>query len=243
MTLAERAAHLTEKMDDPACSEQTLRRTYARFALVNIAVARWRRVYRRYVRPELADVARAGRTLRLLDVGCGGGDVLRLLVRAARRDGFRTEGVGIDPDPRAIDAAKPAPHVRYRRAHSRDLVRAGERFDVVVSNHVLHHLSAPELSGLFADSAELGERISLHSDIARGRLAYAAFAIAAAPIAPGTFVHADGLTSIRRSYTAAELAAVVPAAWRIDRPAAFRLLAVHRGTAGARAPGSDLGVN
>jgi len=228
MSLAARAEHLSEQMDDPACSEQTLRRTYARLELVNLAVARWRFVYRRWVRPELIATARAGRSARFLDVGCGGGDVLRFLVRAARGDGFSAEGVGIDPDPRAIDAVKPAPHVRYRQAHSRDLVRAGERFDVVVSNHVLHHLSGPELSGLLADSEQLGERISLHSDIARGRLAYAAFSVAAAPIAPGTFVRTDGLTSIRRSYTAAELADVVPAEWRVERPAPFRLLAVHR---------------
>jgi len=228
MSLAARAEHLTERMDDPSCSAQTLRRTYARLELVNLAVARWRSVYRRYLRPELDALSHTGRSPRILDVGCGGGDVLRFLVRAARADGFAAEGVGIDPDPRAIDAAKRAPHVRYRQAHSRDLIAAQERFDIVVSNHVLHHLTSNELDGLLADSAVLGERISVHSDIARGRLAYSLFSVGAAPIAPGSFVRVDGLASIRRSYTADELAEALPPGWSVERPAPFRLLAVHR---------------
>jgi len=228
MSLAVRAEHLTERMDDPECSEAVLRRTYERFGLVNRAVACWGVVYRTLIRPELAALERAGRPARILDIGCGAGDVLLRLVAAARRDGFAVDGVGIDPDARAIAATRPAEHVRFREAFSRDLVDAGERFDIVVSNHVLHHLHADEFDALLADSARLGERLSLHSDIARGRLAYAAFAVAALPVAPGTFLRADGLTSIRRSYTPAELGARLPHPWRVERPGRFRLLAVHR---------------
>jgi len=228
MSLAVRAENLTERMDAPDCSEAVLRRTYERFGLVNRAVACWGVVYRTLILPELAALERSGRPARILDIGCGAGDVLLRLVAAARRDGFAAEGVGIDPDPRAIAATRRVPHVRFREAFSRDLVDAGERFDIVVSNHLLHHLRADEFDALLADSARLGERLSLHSDIARGRLAYAAFAVAALPVAPGTFLRVDGLTSIRRSYTPAELGSRLPHPWRVERPGRFRLLAVHR---------------
>ena len=228
MSLTVRAEHLAERMDDPECSAPMLRRTYERFELVNRAVACWGRVYRALVRPELVALEREGRTARILDIGCGAGDVLRGLVAAAHRDGFAAEGLGIDPDERAIAAARPGPRLRFRRALSGELVEEGARFDLVVSNHLLHHLSAAEFDAVLSDSVRLGERLCLHSDIARGRLAYAAFSIGALPVAPGTFLRVDGLTSIRRSYTPAELAERLPAPWRVERPGRFRLLAVHR---------------
>ena len=69
----------------------------------------------------------------------------------------------------------------------------------------------------------------LHSDIARSRTAFAAYAAAITPLAPGSFLRTDGLRSIRRSWTPSELTrhlAADPAyaGWRVERPALFRLL-------------------
>lgn len=228
MTLSARDERLTELMDDPDCDPVRLRRTLQRFWAVNGAVSRWGRVYRSHLRPALA---RAGGPVRILDVGCGGGDVLRRLVRLARRDGFAAEGVGIDPDPRACEVASAGPRVdgvSFRRAASDELAAAGERFDAVVSNHLLHHLDTASFYGVIADSEALATRVCVHSDIARSRAAYAMFAVAAAPLAPGTFLRVDGLRSIRRSYTRNELAARLPDGWRAEQPTAFRLLAVRR---------------
>ena len=227
MSLAVRAEHLTERMDDPECSEAVLRRTYERFGLVNRAVACWGVVYRTLIRPELAALERAGRPARILDIGCGAGDVLLRLVAAARRDGFAVDGVGIDPDASAIAATRPAEHVRFREAFSRDLVDAGERFDVVVSNHVLHHLGDEERRGFLADSELLASGRSLHSDIRRSPAAYRAYALASPLVAAGTFIRVDGLRSIRRSFTVPELRDVLPGGWRAEAAAPHRVLAIR----------------
>lgn len=237
MTLSARDERLAELMDDPDCDPVRLRRTLQRFWAVNGAVSRWGRVYRTHLRPALA---RADGTARILDVGCGGGDVLRRLVRLARRDGIAVEGVGIDPDPRACEVARGGARVdgvSFRRARSDELAREGERFDAVVSNHLLHHLDAASLETVLADSEALATRVCVHSDIARSRLAYAAFAVGAVPLAPGTFLRVDGLRSIRRSYTREELDDRLPGGWRAEQPTAFRLLAVHRPTPSEEPPG------
>ncbi|MFZ7088250.1 methyltransferase domain-containing protein [Curtobacterium sp. RRHDQ10] len=222
--LAVRATDLTELMDDPGCDPQTLDRTFRRFALINPLVAGWRRVWRREVRPLLG----ASRPGRVLDLGCGGGDLARSLARWARSDGLDVEVVGVDPDERALRAARrrSTAGVAYRTASSAELVAAGERFDVVVSNHVLHHLGDDERAGFLADSAVLATRRVVHSDIRRSPAAYRSYALTAPFVAAGTFVLVDGLRSIRRSYTVSELDAVVPAGWRVEASAPHRVLAI-----------------
>lgn len=225
--LARRADDLRELMDDPDCDPHRLRTTLRRFTLVNRLIAAWGTVYRTRVWPALA--AAPGPT-RLLDIGCGGGDVLRGLVARARADGFDVTGVGIDPDARSLDVARSARPVRgieYRLTDSTRLAETGERFDVTLSSHVMHHLTPDELRRVLDDSARLATRLALHSDIARSRLAYAGYAVGITPLAPGSFLRTDGLRSIRRSWTPAELERLVPDGWLVERPAPFRLLAVR----------------
>jgi 2-polyprenyl-3-methyl-5-hydroxy-6-metoxy-1,4-benzoquinol methylase len=225
--LSRRNTELRELMDDRDCDLERLRATYDRFRYLNRVVAGWRRVYRRRIRPLLD----ADRTTTLLDVGCGGGDLARDLARWARRDGLPLEVTGIDPDVRAYDYAvnRPCPPgVALRRARSADLVAEGAVFDIVVSNHVLHHLDPAALQGLLHDSSRLARRLVLHNDIARNRLAYAGYAVAARPVAGRSFIWVDGLRSSRRSYRADELVGVVDDSWRVSRQFPFRLLLTSR---------------
>ncbi|MGO3147830.1 MAG: methyltransferase domain-containing protein [Leucobacter sp.] len=230
MNLSERDTRLLELMDDPDCDPQRLRRTLKRFTLINRVVSHWDGAYRSHLQPVLAGLVPRGRPVRLLDIGCGGGDVLRRIVQHARSDGIDVVALGIDPDSNAIEVAnrKSTTHgVIFRETTSGTLVREGERFDIVVSNHLLHHLTAAEFDAVVADSEMLSTSLCVHSDIARSRLAFATYAAAAAPFSPGTFAYVDGLRSIRRSYTSAELEPRLPDGWRVEQPGCFRLLAVR----------------
>src|SRR5690606_10838243 len=134
----ERATWLRERMDDPDCDPTLLRNTYGQFALVNASISGWGRVFARHVAPLLEP----GSTI--LDVGCGGGDLARRFRIWSERSGTPARVTAIDPDSRAIDFARSAAAthgVEYRHVSAEDLLRSGERFDVVVSNHVLHHLA------------------------------------------------------------------------------------------------------
>ncbi|SOC88443.1 Methyltransferase domain-containing protein [Curtobacterium sp. 314Chir4.1] len=223
--LRTRALDLTELMDDPDCDPRALARTFRRFALVNALVSGWRAAWRTHVAPALPANGRG----RILDLGCGGGDLARALVRWAAADGFEVEVVGADPDARAIDAAqRSTPRgVTFRQQSSQELVAAGERFDVVVSNHVLHHLGDEERHGFLADSESLAGSRSLHSDIRRSTEAYRLYAIGSALVAAGTFVRVDGLRSIRRSFTLPELRDALPTGWRAEQAAPHRVLAIR----------------
>ncbi|GAB3541612.1 class I SAM-dependent methyltransferase [Arthrobacter tecti] len=229
MFLSHRDLDAVEEMDKPGCDPAALDRTYAQFSLVNRFVAGWRRTWERKVRPVLSTT----RTNTLLDIGSGGGDVPRAFARWALRDGIRLTITAIDPDERAFAFAKrrhdnePAPGLTFRRAFSSELVAKGEQYDVVTSNHVLHHLSPDELGGLLRDSELLSTRLALHSDIERTRIGYPLFSLATLPFL-GSYIREDGLTSIRRSYLARELRGVAPEGWRVERQFPFRNLLVRR---------------
>ncbi|SDT14475.1 methyltransferase domain-containing protein [Microterricola viridarii] len=259
--LRSRATDATELMDAADADPETLARTYEQFRLVNAAVSGWRDIYRRFVRPHLS----ATRDTTLLDIGAGGGDLPLSLAHWATNDGLRLQITAIDPDARADEFARrqlvlrhPARlqpgvgGVEFRRAFSSELVAEGAQFDLVISNHMLHHLTPAELGGLLFDSERLvrpasdptspgnavgpnGRRLprALHSDITRSALAYAGFALGTLPFARNllnrSYIRADGLTSIRRSYRPAELQAALPPGWSVLPQSHFRYLLTWAG--------------
>ncbi len=211
-------------MEDPVCDRAKLFRTYREFALTNRFLAGWRRRYVSLIRPRL----RAGETSTVLDIGFGGGDIALMLAGWARRDGRRLEITGVDQDPRALVYVGTLPRsdgVTFRVASLEDLLREGRTFDFVISNHVVHHLSGGEV-GLFRDQVErLTQRCSIMNDIARSRLGYLLFASAAPLVMRDSFSVPDGLISIRRSFTRAELQEALGPRWRVRSAALFRLVA------------------
>ena len=216
-----------EQMDRPDCDARLLDNTYRQFAVINRVLSGWRKLYAKELRPMITP---AGRPLTVLDVGSGGGDLAVMLARWAARDGKALRITGIDPDPRAARFAGQRPAmagVEFRAAHSADLVSEGARFDVVISNHVLHHLAPEELRQLLADSEILAAGKALHNDLVRSPAAFALFSVAALPFRQ-SFIREDGLTSIRRSYRPAELAAAAPPGWSVARSSAFHQVLTYR---------------
>lgn len=217
-----RASYLTEAMDAPDCNPARLTRTYRQFSLLNRVLSGWGLLYRRIIRPELAAGART-----ILDIGCGGGDVLRLLAYWASHDGFAIDCQGIDPDARAIAFATAQNNplcLRFQQAHSAELKAS---FDLVISNHVLHHLSNSEVTEFCKESQRLARRLCLHNDIYRSALAYTLFPLTGL-ILQHSFIVPDGLISIRRSFTDPELQAVLPDNWQVTTHGAFRLQALWK---------------
>ena len=225
--LSRRDTEAQEFMDAPDCDPDRLERTYQQFRIVNRLVSGWRRIYRREIRPRLD----ADRPTTLLNIGFGGGDISRALTGWAARDGLALRITAIDPDERALRHVHglPAAGVRFEQASSADLVARGEQYDLVISNHLLHHLDAVALDALLADSQALARRLVVHSDLSRGRAGYGLYAVATRPFARGSFIHQDGLLSIRRSYRRPELQAVVPPGWQVRSAFPQRLLLVHEG--------------
>ena len=89
--------------------------------------------------------------LRVLEIGCGTGNVA---VRVKRADPG-ADVVGIDPDPlalaRAQRKARGLSGIRFERAYAQELPFADGEFDRVLSSMMLHHLDDDVKAGAAAE--------------------------------------------------------------------------------------------
>jgi 2-polyprenyl-3-methyl-5-hydroxy-6-metoxy-1,4-benzoquinol methylase len=219
-----RAIDLREHMDDPNGDRERLFRTYRQFDLINRLLCRWPRVFAEFMLPYCDDPERE---YTLLDIGAGGGHAAKQVLRIARRKGVRIRAVAIDPDPRAAEYVAEREAVEgleFRAAFSRELVAEGARFDFVIGNHLLHHLTEPEIAELLEDAEALAEYSVAFNDLSRSIFAWLGFAVFGRLVFHRSFVVTDGLRSIRRSFRARELEALAPPGWKVQRLVPNRLI-------------------
>ena len=196
-------AELDEEMDGP-CSYEELHHCLRDLAVVNrITFAhehtlQWLERVFSFTSP--GDV---GRPFRLVDVGCGYGDMLRRIESWAAQRGIAMELVGLDINPNAIRAAKEATPGTSRIAWVLgDACTAAEAqdADLIVSCGVLHHLPEAEIVRLLAwmdRTARIGWYIT---DLHRKPFPYHFFDWTMRGPWWQRFIRPDGLRSIRRSF-------------------------------------------
>jgi SAM-dependent methyltransferase len=160
--------------------------------------------------------ARPGEVFRLVDLACGGGDMLRGAADRARQLGRAIWGVGVDANEHVLAYAKAAsadyPELRWVRADALRLPLVPTSFDLVMCSCFLHHLDRREAAALMRAAATLTRRTVVLSDLVRSRLGGAGFRLLCllARLHPVT-CH-DGLVSLRRAYRPEELAEIARSA-------------------------------
>jgi 2-polyprenyl-3-methyl-5-hydroxy-6-metoxy-1,4-benzoquinol methylase len=244
---------LRELMDDPDCDPVKLRRTYRQFAVVNRLFSAWRRVFNWWLLPlmlsESGTDAGAGRpqnkpldpsasasgkkSFTLLDVGCGLMDNGLNLRRLAAGFGIELHVTGIDPGhevDKMMEERSLPEGVRFEPVYLQELVDRGEKFDFVISNHLLHHLNDDEVVRLLVQVAQVTRCRAVMNDLSRSVISWAFFGAVSWPARGWSFLAVDGMRSIRRSYRAEELRALVPeGVWQVCDVWPFRQIVVFDG--------------
>jgi len=198
-----RRAEIEEEMDGP-CSYQELRRCLRHLAIVN-RITRAHQHTLRWLERVLPEPHRLNpqRKFRLVDIGCGYGDMLRLIEQWAERRGIQMELVGVDINPNALRAAREATPVGSRiQWVLGDVCTSPETqsVDLVTSCGVFHHLTEPEIVKLLQwmnATARLGWYIT---DLHRRPEPYYVFDLLMRGPWWQRFIRPDGLRSIRRSF-------------------------------------------
>jgi SAM-dependent methyltransferase len=193
--------------------------------------------------------ADAARVWRVVDLGTGGGDIPRWLVREARRAGLRLTVRAIERDARAARFAREMcasfPEITVVEADACDPASWGGP-DYAFAQHFLHHLPDDACRRLLADLTRETSRGFVVSDLRRSRLAHALYRVATLPVRKGSFIASDGLLSIQRGFTVEELCDLSPrsapaVALTVSRAWPFRVTVVGRKGRFARSSGTVSG--
>jgi SAM-dependent methyltransferase len=197
-------SRIPELMDDPALDPDEHRRALAGLARLNrvsdSAGVLW---------PTIAALARElERTVRVLDVATGSGDVPRKLLARAKRTNLSLDISACDVSPTAIaEATREPSEVRFF-THDvlRDRLPTG--FDVVTCSLFLHHLREDEAIALLTNLESAAERMVLVNDLSRSRFNYCAVWFACRALTRSRVVRFDGPASVRSAFTPQEALAL-----------------------------------
>lgn len=157
----------------------------------------------------IARIARAHpqRTLSVLDIATGGGDLPIALRRRARRRQLAMDVHGCDISADAIGYAR-AGAVRARvpvQFFCADVL-ADElpgRYDIIVASLFLHHLGDEQVVALLRKLADYADHV-LISDLIRCRAGYALAYVGTRLLSRSPIVRIDGMRSVRAAFTITE---------------------------------------
>ncbi len=151
------------------------------------------------------------RELRLLDIGTGEGDIPRALAGWLDRRGTRLKPIGVDWHRAAPPLAR-ANGVPAAVADAFELPFADRTFDVVVMSQFAHHFSTEGIIRLCREAGRAARLGVVIADLRRTGWAAAAFGVGSRILGFDHYTRVDGITSLRRGFRPADLAAVVQAA-------------------------------
>jgi 2-polyprenyl-3-methyl-5-hydroxy-6-metoxy-1,4-benzoquinol methylase len=140
------------------------------------------------------------RTYRILDAGCGIGDVAVALARWARRRGYRIQVDGVDWHPTVIELGRQNcrdyPEIYLCHGDVQEL--QGATYDYVHASQFIHHFPDGEFVPLLRHFLTLCKGRVVVNDLVRAPLAYLAtwlFTLGATPV----FRH-DARLSVKRGF-------------------------------------------
>ena len=196
----------SELMDDFTMKGELLRDTLDKLGIIN----KWLGGNRITINAveKLLKRQQNDRVYTIIDLGCGHGDILRLLADYARKNNYSFRLIGIDANEDAIAYARELSEeyseITFMKMDIFSEAFSNLEYDIALCTLFLHHFDEPDLSALLKKlvvSAKLGIVVN---DLQRSKMAYILFK-AIGHFISNHMVVQDGLTSILRAFKRPEL--------------------------------------
>ena len=148
------------------------------------------------------------KTFTIIDLGCGHGDILRLVADFGRKKGYNFKLIGIDANQDAIDYANEL-SVNYPELSFRNEDIFSEEFqeinyDIALTTLFLHHFKEEEIVSLLFSLSNKATIGIVVNDLQRSEIAYGLFKLLGIVIS-NYMIKQDGLTSILRAFKREDL--------------------------------------
>ncbi|OEK02735.1 SAM-dependent methyltransferase [Roseivirga sp. 4D4] len=158
----------------------------------------------------------ATKPIVIADLGCGGGDIMILVAKWARKKGYKVELKGYDANPNIIDYARKNcidyPEISF---YTEDIFSddfKANRFDIVICTLFTHHFKDDQLISIFHQfktQAKIGVVIN---DLHRHWFAYHSIKLLTQLFSKSPMVQYDAPLSVRRAFRKNELEKIMASA-------------------------------
>ncbi len=196
-----------EIMDDFAMEGEILREALDKIATINQLLG-GNKLTLSGVK-KLALRAPLGSEITIVDVGCGNGDMLRILADYGLKNNFIFKLIGIDANNFTINHAaqlsKNYPNISYRREDIFNEPFSELKYDIALCTLTLHHFKDDDvlkLMTVFHENSSLGIVIN---DLERSALSFRLFQALCFVFQLNTMSRQDGLISILRGFKKKDL--------------------------------------
>jgi 2-polyprenyl-3-methyl-5-hydroxy-6-metoxy-1,4-benzoquinol methylase len=200
-----------EIMDDLACDGEVVFQTLRELDVinqwlggnavtVNALKKNWDTIPKEYI-------------MTIADLGCGSGELLRIISKLADRENRKVKLIGFDANPHIVE---------YARNHSKDFGNISfetvnvfseefqkQKFDFVLATLFMHHFNESELVTLFSTLREQTQSTIIINDIHRHPLAYYSIEWLTKMFSRSDMVKFDAPLSVLRAFRRSELVDVM----------------------------------
>jgi 2-polyprenyl-3-methyl-5-hydroxy-6-metoxy-1,4-benzoquinol methylase len=153
------------------------------------------------------------KSISIADLGCGSGEMLRLIAKKGIHQNRKVRLMGIDANPHIAE---------YARKHSSNFTNIdfeasnifsnefrSQNFDIVIATLFLHHFSDRELTNLFVELKKQVKTAIIVNDIHRHPLAYYSIKWLTALFSKSSMVKFDAPLSVLRAFTRSEIQSIL----------------------------------
>lgn len=146
--------------------------------------------------------------VRIVDLGCGNGDMLRHLQKYGEEMGYRFELLGVDANPASIayaeELSSAVPNVSFKSINIFSKEFEALEYDIAVATLFMHHFSDAEITKLVSEIKQKSTIGVLINDLHRSEMAYALFWVISLFFG-NRVARNDGLVSIRKAFRREDL--------------------------------------
>jgi len=197
----------TELMDDFSLEGEELRDALDKLARINQYLGGNRLTFNGV--KQLLVKADASSVITIADIGCGNGDMLRMLADYGIKNKINLKMIGVDANAFTINYAQllsnDYPNIEYVCIDIFDDNFKNLHYDIVLCTLTLHHFSDDkviDLMSIFNGNASIGIVVN---DLHRSKLAYRLFEIVCFVFGLNRMSREDGLVSILRGFKRKDL--------------------------------------